>query len=124
MSSSSAVRARSRRVPCVSEMSNDPTRSVSQAPFDPAKAGPQFVSRKEGDRKLFSLALGALAVLGAYFAYTAKVADTAHLYLGLAILGLAGLPALQWAKRGDSGFPLMEAFMLTTANTYAVPLLT
>ncbi|HVU17594.1 MAG TPA: hypothetical protein VHD32_11750 [Candidatus Didemnitutus sp.] len=74
-------------------------------------------------RRTFYFALGAVAAWAAFFVYQWKGGNLIHLYQGLAILGLAALPALLWARRGDGGFPLMEVFMLTGVNTYAIPLL-
>jgi hypothetical protein len=80
--------------------------------------------RTERDHRLFGFGLLAVAGWCAYFVYTWHSADVINLYQGLVILILACVPALQWAYRGESSFPLMEAYMLTTANSYAVPLLT
>lgn len=43
--------------------------------------------------------------------------------LGLGILYLATLPALQWAKHGRPWFPAFEITMLTCVAFYAIPLL-
>lgn len=59
-----------------------------------------------------------------YFAFTAEVRAPIHLQLGLLMLVLAALPSLLWAKRGRASLPVFETWMLTTANTYAFPLLT
>jgi hypothetical protein len=64
------------------------------------------------------VALGCL-----YFGFTASVQDPLHLYEGLLILVLATWPALRWAKQAGNHFPLFEVVMLTTANTYAMPIL-
>lgn len=72
---------------------------------------------------LFSGALAALAGGVLYFSVKAQVAESIHLWLGLAMLVLATLPALRWAKQADYRFPVFEVFMLTGVNTYAIPLL-
>lgn len=72
---------------------------------------------------LFTVGLGALAAALAYYAYTTKVDDPVHLYCGLIILVGGSLPALLWAQRKDQRFPVFEVMMLTTINTYAIPLL-
>jgi hypothetical protein len=46
-----------------------------------------------------------------------------HLLLGLLMLGLAFLPALLWAKQGRASLPVFECLLFTTANAYALPLL-
>ncbi|MEO0055696.1 MAG: hypothetical protein RLZZ50_1643 [Verrucomicrobiota bacterium] len=43
--------------------------------------------------------------------------------LGLVVLYLAALPALQWAKHGRDWFPAFEITMLTCMAFYAIPLL-
>ncbi len=73
--------------------------------------------------KLF--ALGSVAAVGllVYYALTAAVDDSIHLYQGMAILSLAVLPSLLWARQGGTHLPAFEVLLLTTANTYAFPLL-
>jgi hypothetical protein len=66
--------------------------------------------------------LGLAAAIG-YFVFTAEVRDAAHLPIGLLILFFAGLPSLLWARAGRGNLPVFEVLMLTTANTYAFPLL-
>lgn len=68
---------------------------------------------------------GLIGLAGAvmYYAYSAKVEDPLHLYIGLLMIVGAALPALMWAKRADFSFPVFEVFMLTNINTYAIPLL-
>jgi hypothetical protein len=73
---------------------------------------------------MFKYGLAGLAAVAVYFVYHWRSDNVIHLFQGLAMLFLAALPALLWAKRSDGSFPLMEVFMLTTVNTYAVPLLT
>jgi hypothetical protein len=75
------------------------------------------------DQRMFKVGVAAVAVIEGYFVYHWRSDNVIHLYQGLLIFFLAMLPSLLWAKRGDGAFPLMEVFMLTTANTYAVPLL-
>src|SRR6185312_7430984 len=74
-------------------------------------------------KKLFNFGLGATIAAMAYFGFNSNVADPVHLYLGLIMLFLAVLPALMWAKRGQFGLPVFEAFMLPGTNTFAIPLL-
>jgi hypothetical protein len=63
-----------------------------------------------------------LATLG-YYAFNAEVGSSTELYEGLAIIVLAALPALRWARRATHEFPVFEVFMLTGVNIYALPLL-
>lgn len=87
----------------------------------PARGQAQLLRRS---RNLFSLGLTAIVVALGYFTYAAKVADPLHLYLGQAMIVLAGWPSLRWARRAEYGLPLFEVFMLTGLTTYAIPLLT
>jgi len=75
------------------------------------------------DRRLF---YGGLALLGltlGYYFFNAEVSSPAELDEGLAIIVLAALPALRWARRATYEFPVFEVFMLTGVNIYALPLL-
>jgi hypothetical protein len=74
-------------------------------------------------RKLFGLGSISLTALLGYYAVNANVEDPVHLYQALAIIFLAVLPSLLWAKSGNPQLPVFEVLMLTTANTYALPLL-
>lgn len=109
-------------------MSDRPDESPPRDPSAPAEVSevapatpPPGPRRPES--KLFLGAALALAAACCYYAYAAKATDPLQLYLGLAILVGACLPALQWAKRNDFRFPVFEVFMLTCVNTYAIPLL-
>jgi hypothetical protein len=92
--------------------------SPAPVPDAPAIALPRV------DQRMFKVGLGLVAAMAFYFVYQWRSENIIHLYQGLLIFILAALPSLLWAKRGDGSFPLMEVFMLTTFNTYAVPLLT
>lgn len=78
----------------------------------------------EDNQGLFRAGLGAVAVIIFYLVYTANLEEVIHLYLGVAIIILAAVPGLIWSRGSDNGFPVFEVFMLTCANTYALPLLT
>jgi len=83
-------------------------------------------SEKENQRRSRQLfTFGVVALLGAlcYYGFTAKVSDPFHLYEGLLIFALAALPALRWAKRGDTQLPVFEVQMITGISTFALPLL-
>jgi hypothetical protein len=75
------------------------------------------------DRRLFRGGIVALAVTVGYYAFNAQVASVTELYEGLAIIVLASLPSLLWARRAAHSFPVFEIFMLTGVNIYALPLL-
>lgn len=73
---------------------------------------------------MFVLGAAALVAAEFYFAFVAEVRAPIHLQLGMVMLFLSALPSLLWAKRGRASLPVFETLMLTTANTYAIPLLT
>ena len=106
---------------------------VGSAAVPPAPAEPvdkvvvrrrRLVVELETNLNLFYTGLIGLALATSYYAYTAKIEEAIHLYLGEMILIVAAIPCLLWARRKDSAFPVFEVFMLTCANTYAIPLLT
>lgn len=74
-------------------------------------------------RRLFGLGVCGLLGLVAYYAFTSQIDDPIHLYLGLLMIVFAVLPSLLWARRGTMQLPVFEIFLLTTVNTYALPLL-
>ncbi len=74
-------------------------------------------------QKLFALGGVVATALMVYYALTAAVDDSIHLSQGMAILFLAVLPSLLWARQGGTHLPAFEVLMLMTANTYALPLL-
>jgi hypothetical protein len=88
-----------------------------------ADAAAQQAEEFRRSRRLFRLGLAVAAGTLGYFGFTNDVADPLHLYLGVAIVTLAFLPALRWAQAGRYRFPVFEVFMLTTATAYALPLL-
>lgn len=81
------------------------------------------VAAKRPRQGLFLAGLAGTAGAILYYSLKADVADPAHLFFGQAMFVLAMLPALAWAKRGEFGLPLFEAFMAPGANTFAIPLL-
>jgi hypothetical protein len=99
----------------------DPTAEIGGL-LDATKARMDRAGRRSGSRLYSSGIVVLIAALG-YFAYTSKVADSMHLYLGLVIFTLAVIPGLLWAKRARFGLPLFEAFMIPGVNTYAIPLM-
>ena len=82
----------------------------------------QAETRRRG-RRLFQLELAGTVAAMIYFGYNSKVGDSFQIYLGLAIMALAVLPSLWWAKRAQTGLPVFEVFILTSAYTYAIPML-
>ena len=73
--------------------------------------------------RLYRMACGALGVVLAYNLVEAKTEDFITRVLGVLILFLAVLPSLDWIKSTDKRFPLIEVLLLTTANSYAIPIL-
>lgn len=72
---------------------------------------------------LFKTGVVGIVGLALYFGLTAHVEDPLHRYQGLAMLFLAALPALLWARRQDTSFPIFQTFMITGINSFALPLL-
>ncbi|HRE83845.1 MAG TPA: hypothetical protein PLN52_22565 [Opitutaceae bacterium] len=72
---------------------------------------------------LFKTGVIGVVGLALYFGLTAQVEDPLHRYQGLAMLFLAALPALLWARRQDTSFPIFQTFMITGINSFALPLL-
>lgn len=58
-----------------------------------------------------------------YYSYTSPLKDPLQVALGLAMLVVAALPALLWARDTRPHFPAFEIFMLTGINFYAIPML-
>ena len=52
-------------------------------------------------RRLFRLGVGAVVAAAAYFLYSTPLTDPVQIALGLAILVLAALPALRWAREAS-----------------------
>lgn len=73
--------------------------------------------------RLFNLTLVLLVTAEGWYCFEAQVHTSAHLLLGESIIALAALPALRWARRGRATLPVFEALLLTSINTYALPLL-
>lgn len=92
---------------------------------DSSRGGPVLPpeTRPVWGRGIFVGGVIGLLAIEAYYAYTAEVRDPIHLQIALAMLFLAALPGLLWAKRGRASLPVFETLMLTTANAYALPLL-
>ncbi len=75
------------------------------------------------DRRLFNGGVVLLALTLAYYAFNAQVDSSTELFEGLAMIVLAVMPALLWARRATFEFPVFEVFMLTGMQLYALPLL-
>ena len=78
---------------------------------------------RDSSQRLFKLGLAAVFAVGAYLAYISPLKDPLEIALGLGMVVLAALPALQWARLSRPYFPVFEIFMLTGINFYAVPML-
>ncbi|MBI3885050.1 MAG: O-antigen polysaccharide polymerase Wzy [Opitutae bacterium] len=106
------------------ESPDSPPAGAPEAPPAPEAVRQRRLNVRLGEgRGLFHIGLAGLVAIVLYYAYAAKVEDVVHLYLGEVIIILAAVPGLVWAQRSDNGFPVFEVFMLTCANTYAIPLL-
>src|SRR5882724_4127762 len=78
--------------------------------------------RRRSSQLFFPVSI-ALVAVEVYFGTHAEVQSPLHLQLGLAMVFLAFVPILRWAKQGKTSLPVFEVFMFTCANTYAFPLL-
>ncbi len=96
---------------------------MSDLPPTPLEIEQEPEQPVQPDRRLFRGGLVLLALTLGYYAFNSNAGSTTELYQGLAIILLAALPALQWAKRASYEFPVFEVFMLTGVNIYALPLL-
>ncbi|HWA85414.1 MAG TPA: hypothetical protein VG710_04265, partial [Opitutus sp.] len=103
-------------------MKDNPPAEVSTAA--PSSSAARRRNLSDNARLLYYIGVGGVVAACGYFGVTAEVDDPLHLYAGLVILGLACLPGLIWAKNGGRSLPLFEVLMLTTANTFAMPILT
>ena len=104
----------------------DPLGSAAVPPAPTAPVDEVVVRRRrlsvglETNLNLFYTGLIGLGLAAAYYAYTAKIEETLHLYLGEMMLIVAAIPCLLWARRKDNAFPVFEVFMLTCTNTYEI----
>ena len=102
-----------------SPLSNDLDDSVPGSTFrEPASA----LSDHQATL-LFRTGLIGTVILLAYFAVVARVEDPVHRYQGLAMIFLSLIPALLWARRPHTAFPMFQTFMMTGLNSFAIPLL-
>lgn len=85
-----------------------------------AEARDPTVSRNA--RLLFSAGVAGVIACCVYFAATAEVDDPLEIYQGVIIFILGTLPSLLWAKSGGKQLPVFEVLMLTTVNTFAIPM--
>jgi hypothetical protein len=98
--------------------------SASPIPTEPnVSVRAKLDTAARNPRLMFLVSTILLVLACGYFAVTSRVSDPLHLYIGLTIFCLATLPALLWAKGGGRQLPLFEVLMLTTANSYAMPIL-
>jgi hypothetical protein len=91
--------------------------------LEAAEAAAKIAEQRKRGRKLFRFGLVGMVALCGYYASIAHVEDPLHLYLGIAIIALSGLPSLLWAKRASEQLPVFEVFVLTCVTAYAIPLL-
>jgi len=92
---------------------------------DPSPSRPESEPERPArpDRRLFRGGLALLVIALVYYVFNAEVSSVTELYEGLAMIVLAALPALIWARHATHEFPVFEVFMLTGVNIYALPLL-
>lgn len=83
----------------------------------------ELATAPAGPKKLFKLGLGGLIAAVVFTIWKSPVEDPLLLFIGLAILALGCLPALQWARHEHPWFPSFEIGALTTVVFYAIPLL-
>lgn len=103
-------------------MSDSPI--VREPPTRPVSSSPAVESSTTGGPSLlFRTGIVGTVALLVYYSIVADVEDPLHRYQGLAMIVLAVLPALQWARRQDTPFPIFPTFMITGLNSFALPLL-
>jgi hypothetical protein len=96
---------------------------MTDPPLPPPEPEPEPEPPAPPDRFLFRSALALLVLVLGYYAFYSNAGSTTELYEGLAIIVLAALPTLMWARHTTHGFPVFEVFMLTGITLYALPLL-
>lgn len=89
----------------------------------PRADDPAFAPNARTSRQLFRVGALALVVALVWLVNTSNHQNVLLIAAGAAVLVLAALPALEWARRGQAYFPVFEMFMLTCVPFYAVPLL-
>ena len=62
--------------------------------LEAAEAAAKIAEQRKRGRKLFRFGLVGMVALCGYYASIAHVEDPLHLYLGIAIIALSGLPSL------------------------------
>ncbi len=98
-------------------MNSAPPRHSDQPPTG------AVVPSERSSRTLYWSCIATVVLAAVYYGATANVADPLLTMEGLAMLLFSTVPALIWAKGGGRHLPLFEVLLLTTANAYAIPLL-
>lgn len=104
-------------------MSDSPTPESLAAAAEKSAATASAPRSDKVSRRLHLVASWAVAAALGYYFFYARTPDFLNKLQGLAMLFLAAWPALQWTKSATKRFPLVEVLLLTTANSYALPLL-
>ena len=73
--------------------------------------------------RLFQTGVAGVTALMAWVLYKSPVKDFTLLCAGALMIVLAAIPALLWARRGESYFPIFEVFLLTFVPFYGVSML-
>ena len=91
--------------------------------LEPPTKESAYSAPAQGPNIIFRWSLFLLLASVAYYSVFSKVQEPRHLFLGLVILVLSLLPSLDWTLRRHTQIPVFAIFILTTLNTYALPLL-
>lgn len=105
------------------------TRSHAEAGNHPLMAAEQYVDESlrppnsATSRKLFRLGMLGLAGVIVGLVHQSPWQDPILLTMGSLVLVFGATPALNWARKCDTHFPIFEVFMLTTIPFYGISLL-
>ncbi|HUR56847.1 MAG TPA: hypothetical protein VM029_04000, partial [Opitutaceae bacterium] len=84
---------------------------------------PTLPSNQRASHQLFRIGLIALVGGTVLLCHRSPLQDGTLVVMGAAAIVLAAFPALEWARKAKTYFPIFEMFMLTSIPFYAMPLL-
>ncbi len=100
-----------------------PDTSPAPTPPPPPPPAPAAAGRQSlASRRLHGFGCFALAAFVGWQLYRSQLEDPLLLALGCAMIVLAALPALRWARLAEKHLPAFEVLCLTVIPFYALPL--